>query len=76
MSTIHHKLLEQMFTIQLAKDFSIESRRSPSQTRYCLYKNGMEMSDWLSEDEMECALQTAIETRGREIIEQILGRTS
>lgn len=72
MAVLHEGLLKKIFSVSVAKDFAIESGRSLSDVRFCLMKNGLQITDWMTRPDMKDLLQDAAHAAGRAAIEQIL----
>ncbi|HLD25461.1 MAG TPA: hypothetical protein VJC05_00265 [Candidatus Andersenbacteria bacterium] len=75
MADLHPRVLSQVFGVFLNKNFAVERTRSSPVERYCLMKNGVDLTGWLKRGEMRDLLQDAVHASGTEAIAKILPRS-
>jgi hypothetical protein len=72
MTELHPKLLAKVFKIKLAEGFAVKPSPSSVSRRFCLIQQGIEMTEWLTAEDMEDVLTHAVITGGEELVEKLL----
>ncbi|PIT97899.1 MAG: hypothetical protein COT71_03520 [Candidatus Andersenbacteria bacterium CG10_big_fil_rev_8_21_14_0_10_54_11] len=72
MALLHDRLIQQMFALSLGRDFVVERSGSPTSWRYRVMKNGIAMTTWLTYEEMEDELHSALETCSMAFVDTLL----
>jgi hypothetical protein len=72
MARLSERLQVKVFDVKLSKGFAVESSSSQLAARYCLMRNGIEMTDWMPRDDMVDILQEAVETKLSAVFDALL----